>query len=112
MTSQPQQNDNPAAAAAPDARGAAASGEVDVGAILDVPVTMSLEVGRARLTIGELLQLGPGSIVELDRAAGEPLDVLLNGRLVARGEVVVTDDRFGIRLLDIVSRADRLQNLG
>jgi flagellar motor switch protein FliN/FliY len=64
------------------------------------------------LTIGELLQLGPGSIVELDRAAGEPLDVLLNGRLVARGEVVVTDDRFGIRLLDIVSRADRLQNLG
>jgi flagellar motor switch protein FliN/FliY len=111
MASQPQQNDN-AAAAAPDARAAAASGEVDVGAILDVPVTMSLEVGRARLTIGELLQLGPGSIVELDRAAGEPLDVLLNGRLVARGEVVVTDDRFGIRLLDIVSRADRLQNLG
>ncbi|HET8691352.1 MAG TPA: flagellar motor switch protein FliN [Steroidobacteraceae bacterium] len=110
MASQPQQGDSPATAAPTDP--AAAAGEVDVGAILDVPVTMSLEVGRARLTIGELLQLGPGSIVELDRAAGEPLDVLLNGRLVARGEVVVTDDRFGIRLLDIVSRADRLQNLG
>ncbi len=110
MASQPL-NETPATPAQPEARGAAGAGEVDVGAILDVPVTMSLEVGRARLTIGELLQLGPGSIVELDRAAGEPLDVLLNGRLVARGEVVVTDDRFGIRLLDIVSRADRLQNL-
>lgn len=102
----------PATPSPAEPRGTQAGGEVDVGAILDVPVTMSLEIGRARLTIGELLQLGPGSIVELDRAAGEPLDVLLNGRLVARGEVVVTDDRFGIRLLDIVSRADRLQNLG
>lgn len=110
MASQPQ--NEPPAAPAPETRPAAPAGEVDVGAILDVPVSMSLEVGRAKLTIGELLQLGPGSIVELDRAAGEPLDVLLNGRLVARGEVVVTDDKFGIRLLDIVSRADRLQNLG
>jgi flagellar motor switch protein FliN len=110
MSSQPL-SEKPAAAPA-EPRTQAPAGEVDVGAILDVPVTMSLEVGRARLTIGELLQLGPGSIVELDRAAGEPLDVLLNGRLVARGEVVVTDDKFGIRLLDIVSRADRLQNLG
>lgn len=110
MSSQPLP-EKPAAAPA-EPRAQAPSGEVDVNAILDVPVTMSLEVGRARLTIGELLQLGPGSIVELDRAAGEPLDVLLNGRLVARGEVVVTDDKFGIRLLDIVSRADRLQNLG
>ncbi len=105
-------SEKPATPPASDARGAPGAGELDVSAILDVPVTMSLEVGRARLTIGELLQLGPGSIVELDRAAGAPLDVLLNGRLVARGEVVVTDDRFGIRLLDIVSRADRLQNLG
>jgi len=111
MSSQPV-SDNPAKAPPPDPRAAPGAAEMDVGAILDVPVTMSLEVGRARLTIGELLQLGPGSIVELDRAAGAPLDVLLNGRLVARGEVVVTDDRFGIRLLDIISRADRLQNLG
>jgi flagellar motor switch protein FliN len=111
MPSQPVSETPPTPSPA-DPRGAPAAGELDVGAILDVPVTMSLEVGRARLTIGELLQLGPGSIVELDRAAGSPLDVLLNGRLVARGEVVVTDDRFGIRLLDIVSRADRLQNLG
>lgn len=105
-------SESPATPSPAEARSPPAAGEMDVGAILDVSVTMSLEVGRARLTIGELLQLGPGSIVELDRAAGAPLDVLLNGRLVARGEVVVTDDRFGIRLLDIVSRADRLQNLG
>jgi len=111
MPSQPAP-ETPATPSPADPRGTPAGGEVDVGAILDVTVTMSLEIGRARLTIGELLQLGPGSIVELDRAAGEPLDVLLNGRLVARGEVVVTDDRFGIRLLDIVSRSDRLQNLG
>jgi flagellar motor switch protein FliN/FliY len=111
MPSQPA-SETPVTPSPTDPHNHAASGELDVGAILDVPVTMSLEVGRARLTIGELLQLGPGSIVELDRAAGAPLDVLLNGRLVAHGEVVVTEDRFGIRLLDIVSRADRLQNVG
>jgi flagellar motor switch protein FliN len=70
--------------------------------ILDVPVTLSLEVGRAQMSVGRLLRLSQGSVVELDRGAGEPLDVLVNGALVARGEIVIVNDKFGIRLTDIV----------
>ena len=74
----------------------------NIDVILDVPVTLSLEVGRAQMSVGRLLRLGQGSIVELDRGAGEPLDVYVNGALIARGEIVVVNDRFGIRLTDVL----------
>ena len=79
--------------------------------ILDVPITLSLEVGSASMSVRELLQLNQGSVVELDRLAGEPMDVLVNGTLVAHGEVVVVNDKFGIRLTDIVSPAQRVTRL-
>ncbi len=85
--------------------------EVDLDAILDVPVTLGLEVGRATITIGELLRLNQGSVVELGRSAVEPMDVLVNGTLVARGEIVVVDDKFGIRLVDVVTPAERIRKL-
>src|SRR3989338_8380299 len=70
--------------------------------ILDIPVTISMEVGRAKISIRNLLQLNQGSVVELERLAGEPLDVLVNGTLIAHGEVVVVNDKFGIRLTDVI----------
>jgi flagellar motor switch protein FliN/FliY len=79
--------------------------------ILDVPVTLSLEVGRTRIAIRNLLHLNQGSVVELDRAAGEPLDVFVNGTMVAHGEVVVVNDKFGVRLTDVVSPAERIRRL-
>ena len=87
------------------------SGDVNLDVILDVPVTLSMEVGRTRVPIRNLLQLTQGSVVELDRAAGEPLDVFVNGTLIAHGEVVVINERFGIRLTDVVSPAERLRKL-
>jgi flagellar motor switch protein FliN/FliY len=87
------------------------SGDVNLDVILDVPVTLSMEVGRTRVPIRNLLQLTQGSVVELDRAAGEPLDVFVNGTLIAHGEVVVVNERFGIRLTDVVSPAERLRKL-
>lgn len=85
--------------------------ELNLDFILDVPVTLSLEVGRTRLPIRSLLQLNQGSVVELERAAGEPLDVMVNGTLVAHGEVVVVNDKFGIRLIDVISPAERIRKL-
>jgi len=85
--------------------------DVSLDVILDVPVTLSLEVGRTRLPIRSLLQLNQGSVVELERASGEPLDVFVNGTLVAHGEVVVVNDKFGIRLIDVVSPAERIRKL-
>ncbi len=87
-------------------------GDVKIDAILDVPVTISMEIGRARINIRNLLQLNQGSVVELDRLAGEPMDVLVNGTLIAQGEVVVVNEKFGIRLTDIVSPSDRIKQLG
>ena len=87
------------------------SGEVKLDVILDIPVTVAMEIGRTQLSIRNLLQLNQGSIVELDRLAGEPMDVLVNGTLVAHGEVVVVNDKFGIRLTDVISPADRIKNL-
>ncbi len=81
--------------------------DVDLGLIMDIPITLTVEVGQARMSIGRLLALGQGAVVELDRVAGEPLDVLANGTLVARGEVVVVEDKFGIRLTEVVSPAAR-----
>ena len=83
-------------------------GHPNLDVIMDVPVTLSLEVGRTKMTVGNLLRLRQGSVVELDRLAGEPLDVLVNGQLVARGEIVVINDKFGIRLIDVISPMDRL----
>jgi flagellar motor switch protein FliN/FliY len=85
--------------------------DVNLDVILDVPVTLSLEVGRTRLPIRSLLQLNQGSVVELERAAGEPLDVYVNGTLVAHGQVVVVNEKFGIRLTDVVSPAERIRKL-
>jgi len=87
------------------------AGEVKLDVILDIPVTVGMEIGRTQLSIRNLLQLNQGSIVELDRLAGEPMDVLVNGTLVAHGEVVVVNEKFGIRLTDVVSPADRIKNL-
>jgi flagellar motor switch protein FliN/FliY len=84
--------------------------EMNLNLILDVFVTLALEVGRARMSVRDLLQLAPGAIVELDRQAGEPLDVLVNGVRIARGEVVVIDDKFGIRLTDVVSATERMEH--
>ena len=80
-------------------------------AILDIPVTISMEVGRSNISIRNLLQLNQGSVVELDRVAGEALDVLVNGTLIAHGEVVVVNDKFGIRLTDVVSQVERIKKL-
>ena len=87
------------------------SGEVNLDAILDVPITISMEIGRTSINIRNLLQLNQGSVVELDRLAGEPMDVLVNGTLIAQGEVVVVNEKFGIRLTDIISPSDRVKRL-
>lgn len=79
--------------------------------ILDIPVTLAMEIGRTKINIRNLLQLNQGSVVELDRLAGEPMDVLVNGTLVAHGEVVVVNEKFGIRLTDVVSPAERVKKL-
>ncbi|MEJ2609376.1 MAG: flagellar motor switch protein FliN [Candidatus Thiodiazotropha sp.] len=89
----------------------ATSGSVNMDAILDVPVTISMEIGRARINIRNLLQLNQGSVVELDRLAGEPMDVLVNGTLIAQGEVVVVNEKFGLRLTDIISPSERVKRL-
>lgn len=80
-------------------------------AILDIPVTISMEVGRSNISIRNLLQLNQGSVVELDRVAGEALDVMVNGTLIAHGEVVVVNDKFGIRLTDVISQIERIKKL-
>ncbi|MGR8952977.1 MAG: flagellar motor switch protein FliN [Gammaproteobacteria bacterium] len=85
------------------------SGDLDLDVILDVPVTLSMEFGRTQISIRNLLKLNQGSIVELDRSVGEPLDILVNGTLVARGEVVVTNEKFGIRLTDVISLSERVK---
>ncbi len=79
--------------------------------ILDIPVSISMEVGNADITIRNLLQLNQGSVIELDRLAGEPLDVLVNGTLIAHGEVVVVNEKFGIRLTDVISPSERIKKL-
>ncbi len=86
-------------------------GEMNLDHILEVPLTISMEIGRTRISIRNLLQLNQGSVVELDRLAGEPMDVLVNGTLIAHGEVVVVNDKFGIRLTDVVSAVERIKQL-
>lgn len=88
-----------------------ADDDVNLDVILDIPVTIAMEIGRTTISIRNLLQLNQGSVVELDRLAGEPMDVLVNGTLIAHGEVVVVNDKFGIRLTDVISAAERLKKL-
>lgn len=79
--------------------------------LLDVPLDVSVELGRSRMTIQDLLGLTPGSVIELDKIAGEPLDIVVNDRLIARGEAVVINDKFGIRITDIISKSERIARL-
>ncbi len=92
--------------------GAGGGETVNLEAILDIPVTLGVQIGSTRIAIRNLLQLNQGSVVELDRLAGEPLDVLVNGTLVAHGEVVVVNEKYGIRLTDIISAQERVKQLG
>ena len=92
-----------------EASAAGAPGRIDM--ILDIPVQLTVELGRTKIPIRNLLQLAQGSVVELDRLAGEPMDVLVNGCLIAQGEVVVVNDKFGIRLTDVIAPDERLRRL-
>ncbi|RPJ07734.1 MAG: flagellar motor switch protein FliN [Deltaproteobacteria bacterium] len=89
-----------------------AKGISNLDFILDIPLEVSVELGRTKMNISDLLQLGQGSVIELTKLAGEPLEILVNQRLVARGEVVVVNEKFGVRLTDIISPADRVKQLG
>ena len=88
------------------------AGEIDLDLLMDVPVYLTVEVGRKRMTIKELLALTSGSVVSFDRSVTEPMDIMVNGTLVARGEVVSAEGQFGLRLVDVVSPKERLQQLG
>ena len=92
--------------------GGLAGGDLNLDLIMDVALNLTLEVGRTRIHVRDLLALSQGSVVELDKLAGEPLDVLVNGTLIAHGEVVVINEKFGIRLLDVVSPTKRVESLG
>lgn len=92
-----------------DAAGTEAGQDINLDVVLNVDVNLALEVGRTTISVRNLLQLNQGSVVELDRLAGEPLDVLINGTLIARGEVVVVNDKYGIRLTDVISPAERIK---
>ena len=84
----------------------------DLGFLLDIPLEVSVELGRTSMLINDLLQLGQGSVIELNKLAGEPLEILINNRLIARGEAVVVNEKFGVRITDIVSPMERVKQLG
>lgn len=119
MAEQTQSNASPLASAQSTAAsvfkdfagGAAGAAQNDIEFILDIPVQLTVELGRAKIAIKNLLQLAQGSVIELDGLAGEPMDVLVNGCLIAQGEVVVVNDKFGIRLTDVISPAERIRKL-
>ncbi len=98
--------------AAPSSMPVAGADNPNLDVILDIPVTLTMEVGSTQINIRNLLQLNQGSVIELDRLAGEPLDVLVNGTLIAHGEVVVVNEKFGIRLTDVISPTERIKKLG
>lgn len=98
-------------AAPPAVSESVGSQDSNLDRILDIPLVLSAQLGNTRMLIKDLLQLGPGSIVELDKLAGEPLEVLVNERLVARGEVVMVNEKFGIRLTDVISPTERVKKL-
>lgn len=94
-----------------DQDGAGTGRTRDLGVVMDIPVKLSVELGRTRITIKQLLELAQGSVVELDGLAGEPMDILINGYLVAQGEVVVVEDKYGIRITEIITPSERVQKL-
>ena len=104
-------NNEPVAGPAVHSARGVTEGDINLEVVLDIPVTLSIEVGRSHISIRNLLQLNQGSVIELDRAAGEPVDVYVNGTLVAHGEVVVVNEKFGIRLTDVISPAERIRRL-
>ena len=101
----------PAPMAELSSQGASAPGAPDLDVIMDIPVKISMEVGSTEISIRNLLQLNQGSVIELDRLAGEPLDVRVNGTLIAHGEVVVVNEKFGIRMTDVISPSERIKKL-
>jgi flagellar motor switch protein FliN/FliY len=88
------------------------NGKCDLDIILDIPLNVTVELGKVKMPVNELLQLGQGSIIELSKQVGEPLDIYVNNKLVAKGEVVILDEKFGIRVADIVNPAERVKSLG
>ena len=92
--------------------GSEQSKKYDMGLILDLPLDVSVELGKVKIPVNELLQLGRGSILELTKPVGEPLDIYINNKLIAKGEVVILDDKFGIRVADIINPVDRVKSLG
>ncbi len=80
--------------------------------VMDIPLEISVEIGRARMLIGDMLKLGQGSVIELNRLSGEPVDIFVNNKLIARGEVVVSGEKFGVRIIDIISPSERVKRLG
>ena len=106
MANQNTKNDNTANTKSP-----LDQGEVDLDFVMDIPLTVTVELGRTSMPIEDLLQLSPGSVVEIEKLAGEPMEVLINNRLVARGEVVVVNEKFGVRLTDIISPLERIKSL-
>jgi len=103
--------ENSPGAAAPVSEAPVAALSEDLNLVLDIPVNMTVELGRTRMTIKELLRLNQGSVVPLEGLAGEPLDILINGYLIAQGEVVVVSDKFGVRITDIITPSERMQRL-
>ncbi len=101
----------PGVAAAPDSGGATAGGGVDIDFLLDLPLELTVQVGRKKMLINEMLQLGQGSVIPLEKDVGEPFEVYVNGKLMAFGEVVVVNEKFGIRLTDVIDPKDRIQQL-
>jgi flagellar motor switch protein FliN/FliY len=87
-------------------------GKCDMDLILDIPLDVTVELGKVKMPVNELLQLGQGSVIELSKQAGEPLDIYVNDKLVAKGEVVILDEKFGIRVSDIINPAERIKSLG
>jgi flagellar motor switch protein FliN/FliY len=88
------------------------NGKCDLDIILDIPLNVTVELGNVKMPVNELLQLGQGSIIELSKQVGEPLDIYVNNKLVAKGEVVILDEKFGIRVADIINPAERVKSLG
>ena len=84
----------------------------DLDLILDIPLDVSVELGKVKMLVNDMIQMGPGSIIELEKAVGDPLEIYVNGKLVARGEVVVVDEKFGIRVTDVISPFERVKSLG
>ncbi|GAB4165731.1 MAG: hypothetical protein Tsb0017_07820 [Geothermobacteraceae bacterium] len=94
------------------AQNAEAASPRSIDFLLDIPLNVSVEVGRSRILVKDLLQMGEGYVIELDKLAGEPLDLYVNSKLIARGEAVLAGDKFGLRLTDVISPAERIENLG